>query len=582
MPQDPSELLAAYFTMSAAENSTEPRSYSDTQIEEIATLLGDHEPSWSQVPHTYIVLRTINRLDLMESLLQDGFTDYCFPTETTALPTNLKPSDRAAIVKAQSAVLTKSMDLEKGEAGKHRHFAKGEPQPFRVVGVLGSGGYSQVHRIKSTISFKEYALKRVRRRRAFGNNKHEALNQFIGEIKLLKTLRHRHMTRYLGSFTDPVYLGLIMTPVAEMNLEGYLEKVSALPDHARRGEIATLRSFFGCLAAALRFLHDQSIRHRNIKPQNILVDGSNILFADFGLSKQYSAEFGSTTSGPTSVTARYAAPEVLAGCSRNSSSDVWSLGCVFAEMVIIVKGEAPSFLKDCLSKRGSMEPSISRNLTAAGDILEELESIGSPNDNLLLNPARKMLMEDRNARPTAAETFSILTRLDDSGSALTFCGICCLDDEVTDSGDSLCENQITTNVVIQSPCRGPEHPPRGSFGENKERPEFAPEPEIGLFSRERISIPKRSPKVEHQPRVDDVSESDLEKIPPGDISIANGENQPQDGPERKHPFESRKDKVGPVREWVWHEPAGDYFMHHWDRGNRITVWAKDFRRKSSI
>lgn len=67
----------------------------------------------------------------------------------------------------QSVVLTKATDLEKGELGQHRHFAEGEPLPFKVRGILGRGSFGQVDKVLSLTSFKEYALKRIRRRRIF-------------------------------------------------------------------------------------------------------------------------------------------------------------------------------------------------------------------------------------------------------------------------------------------------------------------------------------------------------------------------------------------------------------------------------
>lgn len=251
--------LELYFRPSEA-SSALPRKYTDLEIQQIASILEEgEEESWSKVPRTYIVLRIIGRLDLMNDLLHFGFTDFCFPVQARSLPPSLPSSTRSAFVQAQPAVLTKSVNLEKGN-GRHGHFAKGEPVPFKILGKLGSGAYSQVHQIRSNIGFKDYALKRIRRRIAFGNDAREGLKQFISEMEIIKYLRHRHMVEFVSSYTDPDYLALVMSPVAEMNLAQLLDK--SCRAGLKQAEVEALRSFLGCLASALEYLHSCSIRHR--------------------------------------------------------------------------------------------------------------------------------------------------------------------------------------------------------------------------------------------------------------------------------------------------------------------------------
>jgi serine/threonine protein kinase len=94
----------------------------------------------------------------------------------------------------------------------------------------------------------------------------------------------------------------------------------------------TLERAFGCLAAGLAFIHKNRVRHKDIKPSSILIHRGNILYTDFGLSIDSKLLDNSTTEGPTEMTRRYAAPEVLSGGHKNSSSDIYSLGCVFIEI----------------------------------------------------------------------------------------------------------------------------------------------------------------------------------------------------------------------------------------------------------
>jgi serine/threonine protein kinase len=94
-----------------------------------------------------------------------------------------------------------------------------------------------------------------------------------------------------------------------------------------------LERAFGCLSNALAFMHAQRIRHKDIKPQNVLVHQGNVIFTDFGYSLDSSCYSNSVTEGrPSFLTRRYSAPEVIEHDRRDSRSDVWSLGCVFLEL----------------------------------------------------------------------------------------------------------------------------------------------------------------------------------------------------------------------------------------------------------
>jgi serine/threonine protein kinase len=104
--------------------------------------------------------------------------------------------------------------------------------------------------------------------------------------------------------------------------------------------VKALLTALGCLSSALLYLHvSQNIKHKDIKPENILVDRhGSVLLADFGISKQYQGE--TVTWGPTAFTEKYAAPEVAAQGSRDLSADIFSLGCVFLEMVTVILSES--------------------------------------------------------------------------------------------------------------------------------------------------------------------------------------------------------------------------------------------------
>jgi serine/threonine protein kinase len=388
--------------------------------------------TWNRVPRTYIILRVIGQLDVLDKFIELGFSDQWFPVTSKSLPQILSASIREKFVGVQDRVLTKSIDLEKGESGRHRHFVKGELLPFKTKGILGTGGSGQVDRVVSLISYKEYARKSIPRKTIFGLKTAVAMKEFSDEVAVLKRLKHRHMVEFIGSYTDAKYLALLMSPIAEMDLENYLQTMEA-------NQAPELRTYFGCLASALSYLHDNNIRHKDIKPGNILVDHGNVLFTDFGLARDSSDATGSTTAGESSLTPRYCAPEVANWEPRNTSSDIWSLGCVFLEMVCVLKGvKTPEYRAYFLDEdNGNGLPFVRTNMKAFENLIAELKSKSLESDNKALVWVHLMCTVDRFRRPTSMELVQLITAPNEYGEVNgSFCGICCLHGEESDISSS--------------------------------------------------------------------------------------------------------------------------------------------------
>ncbi len=325
--------------------------------------------------------------------------------------------------------MTKSLDLEKGDKGDHCLFRHGESLPFEEKGILGTSGFGQVDRILSLISFREYARKRVPRSTIFGGRSAENVKRFIAEIEILKRLKHIHIAEFVGSYTDPKYMGLIMSPVAEMDMSTYLKRATA----ARHEE---LRTFFGCLARALEFLHGESIRHKDIKPRNILVHKGNVLFTDFGLAFDFAdAEGNTTVSRVNMMTQKYCAPEVASFEPRNTSSDIWSLGLVFLEMAAALKGRAAESIYEFLSEHGSRQAYVRTNSDGLRELLADLKETSYLTDNVVLMWIQDMLIIQPALRPTAAALTASIIAAGESGNR-GFCGICCMTpDDLSDDFD---------------------------------------------------------------------------------------------------------------------------------------------------
>lgn len=95
-----------------------------------------------------------------------------------------------------------------------------------------------------------------------------------------------------------------------------------------------VQSFLRQILLAVNHAHMNCVMHRDLKPQNILVDAShdNVKVADFGLARSFLPPFKAYTDKV--VTLWYRAPELLLGVSSYSTGiDMWSVGCIFAEML---------------------------------------------------------------------------------------------------------------------------------------------------------------------------------------------------------------------------------------------------------
>lgn len=108
-------------------------------------------------------------------------------------------------------------------------------------------------------------------------------------------------------------------------------------------KLESLRSYFVCLAQALSYIHGSDVRHKDIKPENILIDSSgSVVVTDFGISRSFPKQAPHVTNDKWEWTRKYASPEIMRGkkVPRDDPSDVFSLGCVFLEMATLIVGKS--------------------------------------------------------------------------------------------------------------------------------------------------------------------------------------------------------------------------------------------------
>ncbi|KAH9240819.1 hypothetical protein K456DRAFT_579234 [Colletotrichum gloeosporioides 23] len=357
------------------------------------------QTQWSLSPRTFSILWILDIPNVMDSFVAEGRTDRYLPYGEANLPDCIPGSLRSRFIKLQSLVRYNLKDVhELEESGKHVHLTRNADAYFHSMEKLGSGRFAKVDKVRSCRTTHYYARKQILRGESVLED-HSQLKAFENELTALKALSHRHAVKLVGSYTDPHHLAIIMSPIADADLHVHLLRCEKSLDNRK----FMLRPFFGCLMTALAYIHSKNIRHKDIKPGNILVKGDTVYLADFGTSKLRLDGHLTTNGGSKEGTPRYWAPEVGDHANRNRSSDIWSLGCVFLEMATVLFGRTQQEMHEFFNTHGSENHQrISLNPVATREWIEVLRR-SSFNDSSVLDWTAWMLQPKPDERPTAAQ-----------------------------------------------------------------------------------------------------------------------------------------------------------------------------------
>ena len=272
---------------------------------------------------------------------------------------------------------------------------------YRIESLLGQGGMGAVYKAYDTELGRTVALKLVRPELAASA---DVMLRFKQELLLASTISHKNILRIydLGDSDGNKFIS--MAYVEGCDMAGLIEITGRLPlDRALR--------FTRQFCAAMDAAHSEGVVHRDLKPQNILIDqADNLYVSDFGLAKSLAPEASTMTrTGQILGTPRYMSPEQVESKDVDHRSDLYSLGLILFEIFTselpfrgdsalqimfqrmtaepkdprTLRPDLPDYLANIILKCLERDPA--RRYQSARDILTDLDAQNTP---VLIPPAR--------------------------------------------------------------------------------------------------------------------------------------------------------------------------------------------------
>src|SRR6476469_2099059 len=194
---------------------------------------------------------------------------------------------------------------------------------YRLEARIGAGGMSTVYRAVDGTLERHVAIKLMNREVSSDSDQ---LERFRREARAVAQLSHPHIVGVIDAGEDEGRPYIVFEYVEGDTLKQRINEVGRLPVDESVAYAIEIARALGCA-------HDHGIVHRDVKPQNVLIDEEgSAKVTDFGIARSLKDD-GLTADGRVLGTTDYVSPEQALGHDVNGQSDIYSLGVVLYEML---------------------------------------------------------------------------------------------------------------------------------------------------------------------------------------------------------------------------------------------------------
>jgi eukaryotic-like serine/threonine-protein kinase len=285
---------------------------------------------------------------------------------------------------------------------------------YRLDARIGSGGMSTVYRAFDQTLERQVAIKLLHRQIA---DDPDQLERFRREARAVAQLSHPHIVTVIDAGEEEGRPYIVFEYVQGETLKELIKREGPL-------DVDEAAAYAIEVARALGYAHSRNIVHRDVKPQNVLIDDEgSAKITDFGIARTLDEE-GLTADGRVLGTTDYVSPEQALGHQVTGQSDLYSLGIVLFEMLtgdVPFRGEnqvsvAMKHVREPLPDVQELRPAVSATLAAVVDraTAKDLERRYQNDDDLVGDLEEALAIETARTGEMHGEATSVLRTLPQS------------------------------------------------------------------------------------------------------------------------------------------------------------------------